>query len=328
MRSPLTLIVAVAAALPFASSLAPSFAGAEAPKLALAKAVIDVRRDVTVDGRIVRLGDIFRNTGAKSTVAIAYAPEPGQSAVLGVRWLQETARRHGIDWTPRTPDVRVHLTRASWPISREVLKERIAKMMRERGIKDRMQVDLHYRTRTIHLPVSAKGDFAIRELRIEKRTGRFVGTLVAPAKAPTTKIRVIGRIRKLVQIAVLARSVRKGRIIRERDITMIAMPAPSVPQSAVREKDDMIGQAARFTLRAGKPIRKSDLQAPVLVKRGAIATIVVQTPYMRLTSQARALEDGARGETIRLRNTKSKKIIEGIVFGPDRVRIQTAGSTR
>ena len=319
-----TSILAALSAL----ALTPSVGGAETPKVAIATSVIDVRPRVTVEGRIVRLGDIFRNAGSKASVAIAYAPEPGQSAVLDIAWLQETAKRHGINWTPRSGDIRVYLTRASWQVSRGVIKERVAKLMRERGFKGRMQVDLHYRTRTIHLPVAAKGDFAIRDFRIERRTGRFVGMLVAPAQAPTTSIRVIGRARKLVEVAVLARPIKKGGIIRARDVTLRAIPAPSVPHSAIREKDDLVGQAARLTLRPGRPIRKGDLQAPILVKRGAITTIVVQTRFMRLTSQARALENGARGETIRLRNTKSKKIIEGVVTGPDRVRIQTAGSSR
>lgn len=324
MKITTTSILAALAAL----ALTPSLAGAEAPKVAIATSIVDVRHRVTIEDRIVRLGDIFRNAGAKASVAIAYAPEPGQSAVLDVAWLKETAKRHGIRWTPRSGDVRVYVTRASWQISRDVIKERVAKLMRERGFKGRMQVDLHYRTRTIHLPVAAKGDFAIRDFRIERRTGRFVGTLVAPSQAPTTSVRVIGRARKLVEIAVLARPIRKGAIIRARDVTVRAMPAPSVPQSAVREKDDIVGQSARFTLRPGRPIRKGDLQPPILVKRGAITTIIVQTRFMRLTSQARALENGARGETIRLRNTKSKKIIEGVVTGPDRVRIQTAGNLR
>ena len=308
--------------------LSPALAGAEAPKLAAATALVDVRRTVTIEDRIVRLGDIFRNVGQKSAIAIAYAPAPGQSAVLDANWLRETAKQHGLKWTPQTPRVQVHLTRASWPVSREVIKDRIGKVVRERGLKGRIQVDLHYRTRTIHLPISAKGDFAIRDFRIDRRTGRFVGTLVAPATAPTISLRIVGRARKLVEVAVLARPVRRGAIIRSRDVTLRAIPETTVPQSAVRQKDDLVGQSARYTLRPGRPIRQTELQAPVLVKRGAIATIVVQTRYMRLTSRARALEDGARGETIRLRNTKSKKVIEGVVTGPDRVQVRLPGSPR
>jgi flagellar basal body P-ring formation protein FlgA len=53
-------------------------------------------------------------------------------------------------------------------------------------------------------------------------------------------------------------------------------------------------------------------------------TIILQTPHMVLTVQGRASEDGAKGDTIRLLNLQSKKAIEGVVVGPDLVRVDTA----
>jgi flagella basal body P-ring formation protein FlgA len=45
---------------------------------------------------------------------------------------------------------------------------------------------------------------------------------------------------------------------------------------------------------------------------------------MTLTAQGRASEDGAKGDTIRVLNMQSKKMIEGVVVGPDRVRVDLA----
>ena len=50
-------------------------------------------------------------------------------------------------------------------------------------------------------------------------------------------------------------------------------------------------------------------------------TIVLQTDAMTLTAQGRASEDGAKGDTIRVVNLRSKKTIEAVVSGADQVTI-------
>jgi flagella basal body P-ring formation protein FlgA len=61
----------------------------------------------------------------------------------------------------------------------------------------------------------------------------------------------------------------------------------------------------------------------VLVARNSTVTIVLQTGYLRLTAQGKAIEDGAKGDTIRVTNLQSKKTIEAVVAGPDFVTVQS-----
>ena len=89
MRVFLLLLIVIAA------SGSPAAAQTGAAKSA-AKAIA-LHTDVTIKGGLVRLGDIFRNTGIKAKIAIAYAPAPGRQAVLDASWLSETADRHGLD---------------------------------------------------------------------------------------------------------------------------------------------------------------------------------------------------------------------------------------
>ena len=71
-------------------------------------------------------------------------------------------------------------------------------------------------------------------------------------------------------------------------------------------------------------MRARDVSAPRLVTRGSLVTIKVETPYMMVTAQGRALQDGAMGDTVRVTNTQSNRTIEGIVASAGVVRIQTA----
>ncbi len=65
-----------------------------------------------------------------------------------------------------------------------------------------------------------------------------------------------------------------------------------------------------------------NFQDPVVVAKGSLVTIVLKTPTMILTAQGRAVEDGGRGDVIRVMNTRSKKIVEGVVSRPGTVSVE------
>jgi flagella basal body P-ring formation protein FlgA len=49
----------------------------------------------------------------------------------------------------------------------------------------------------------------------------------------------------------------------------------------------------------------------------------IETPLMSLSAQGKALQDGTQGETVRVMNTQSNRMVEGIVDGPGSVVIRT-----
>ncbi len=60
--------------------------------------------------------------------------------------------------------------------------------------------------------------------------------------------------------------------------------------------------------------------ADAAVRRGESVTLVYQSPGMSLTMRARALEDGAVGQPVRLLNTASNRTIDAVVTGPGAAR--------
>ena len=291
-----------------------------------ATGLVALQAKATVDGEIVRLGDIFRNVDEKARVAVAYAPAPGKQAILDAEWLAETARRHGIVWRPQSRFEQLVIRRSSVPLQKDAIVARVAKRLRAMGIKGEMRVALDLRVQTLHLPVSATRDFAVRDLRYNEANGRITAKLVAPADGPTYRLRLTGRLQKLIKIPVLARRMRRGEIIRNGDVVLRTLDRAQLASGALSHRSDIVGQAARRSLRRGVPLRGSDLRAPVLVRRGALVTMEIRTATIRLTARGKAMENGSRGDTVRIRNIQSKRVVEGTVVGPDRVRIKLAGS--
>ncbi|HYD86938.1 MAG TPA: flagellar basal body P-ring formation chaperone FlgA [Vitreimonas sp.] len=60
--------------------------------------------------------------------------------------------------------------------------------------------------------------------------------------------------------------------------------------------------------------------ADAAVRRGESVTLVYEAPGMSLTMRARALEDGAVGQSVRLLNTSSNRTIDAVVTGPGAAR--------
>ncbi|HVK79489.1 MAG TPA: flagellar basal body P-ring formation chaperone FlgA, partial [Verrucomicrobiae bacterium] len=73
-------------------------------------------------------------------------------------------------------------------------------------------------------------------------------------------------------------------------------------------------------LRATLPAAGGRSIADAAVRRGESVNLVYQAPGMSLNMRARALEDGAIGQSIRLQNTSSNRTIEAVVTGPGAAR--------
>jgi flagella basal body P-ring formation protein FlgA len=78
---------------------------------------------------------------------------------------------------------------------------------------------------------------------------------------------------------------------------------------------------AKRPLQADLPLHAGDVREPIVVAKGSLVTLVVQSPTMTLTSKGRAMENGARGESIRVQNTQSKIVVEGEVVSSGTVRV-------
>ena len=65
----------------------------------------------------------------------------------------------------------------------------------------------------------------------------------------------------------------------------------------------------------------NDISRPKDIAKGQLVMMVLSTPSMRLTTKGKALESGATGDTIRISNSQTSTVIEGVITGPGQVRV-------
>jgi len=298
------------------------------PAAAAAEATpVTLRQTVTVSGALVRLGDLFVPAGDKAEAAVAYAPAPGKRAIFDARWLYRVARAYGLNWRPLSIHEKAVVARDSIVIGRREIADHILAALVERGVDADMQVELSNRMLRIHIPGDSSATVAVEDVSYEPRTRRFIAIVAAPADDPAARrIRVTGRVHRVIDVPVLTRRVLAGQVIRARDVKRIAMRSDRLQRDTIQDAAALIGKSPRRGLRAGVPVRVSDVRLPVLVPRHSLVTITYSVRSMRLTAQGRALEDGGAGDTVRVANTQSNTVVQAVVTGANRVSVQPAGA--
>ncbi|MEE9545090.1 MAG: flagellar basal body P-ring formation chaperone FlgA [Rhodospirillales bacterium] len=285
-----------------------------------------LRETVTVNSSLVRLGDLFTGAGKKSPAVVAYAPGPGERLVFDARWLYRLARAYKLDWKPLSIREQTVVKRESQIIGHEEIRDYILAALVDKGAAADMQVELSNRLLRIHVAGDRTATAAVEDVAYDPRTQRFTAILVAPADNPAAKrFQVTGRLHKMIETPVLVRRIPPGEVITSDDIEWIKTRSSRLQRNIILAAEDLIGREPRRGLRAGIPVRASDVRRPVLVPKGGLVTMVLRMPSMVLTAQGRALEAGSDGDVIRVTNTQSNTVIEAVVAGAGRVSVRPLG---
>jgi flagella basal body P-ring formation protein FlgA len=279
--------------------------------------VVSVKPNTAVSGDTVTLGDLFLGVGEAAPQAVAPAPALGRTLVFDAQRLGEIARAHGLAWRPASRLDRAVIERASHVIGHEQIAQATAEALQRAGAGTDRELSFDGRQLRLTVPAGEKVKLEIRDLRFDERSERFTANAIAGAAS----IAVAGQAARLIEVPAAATRLVRGEIVQGKDLRMHRVRAATLSQDALTTANDIVGKAARRTIAPGEVIRVSDIQTPIAIEKGALVTMIVQTPFMRLTSQGKALEDGAVGETIRVLNVRSKKTVEAQVAKSDTVLV-------
>ena len=147
----------------------------------------------------------------------------------------------------------------------------------------------------------------------------FFALLLVLVAAPAGAIELP---RRTIELPVLLHYVPPGQTIGADDVGMVEIPAERLVQAVVAEPADLVGKTPRRAVRPGQPVRVADVRLPIVIHKGELVTIILESKHMHLTAQGRADNDGAQGEAIRVANTRTGKVLDATVSGPGVVTIE------
>jgi flagella basal body P-ring formation protein FlgA len=123
------------------------------------------------------------------------------------------------------------------------------------------------------------------------------------------------------EILVLVRDVGRGHRIGEADVDWAEPTSPRAPHNNLTDIDLVLGMEARRPLRAGQPILASDIKTPALIRKGQSVKLVYSSPGLKLTVDGLAQGEAAKGESVRVLNTFSKRTIDAVAEAEGEARV-------
>ena len=135
----------------------------------------------------------------------------------------------------------------------------------------------------------------------------------------TTKL--VGRYFVLEKVLVLTKDIAKDEIIKKENLTQIIIRSNRLRDDVVKEENNLLGKQAIRIIKEGKPITSRDIRDEIVIKKGQMIMVVYKYKGLQITSKMEAIEDGAKGQRIRLINNKSNKEVVGRVVDKNMVEV-------
>lgn len=192
----------------------------------------------------------------------------------------------------------------------------------EKGLGD--SVDLEFFGGKTSFDIGNAKDFKILLDKLETSEGSDKFSVEAEIFADGESVaqtKLSGRYFVLQEIAVPLRDVSKDEIIKQEDVSYLMVRAGKIKNDTLRDDYKLVGKQAVRTLKAGKPVSEKDVREEVIVEKGQDVLVVYKNKGLQITSKMEALEDGAKGERIKLLNTKSGKEVAGKVVDKNMVEV-------
>ncbi|HXW27519.1 MAG TPA: flagellar basal body P-ring formation chaperone FlgA [Xanthobacteraceae bacterium] len=307
-------------------ALVPGAAAAQSTGAAAAP-VAKLRHQAVVSSDVVRIGDLIDGAGAAAGIAIFRAPDLGETGSVPAYRVLDAARAHGLVEVDAQGNDEVTVTRAGRVLATADIAAAISRALAGRaGTADPTNLTVAFDRDPQPLHLEAAGELRAAYISYSARSGRFDIVLEPTGDAGQRAAqRYSGYAIETLPVAVPVRALARGEIVKAADVTIERRPKADFRDGAAAAAETA-GLAVRHAVRAGQPLRVSDLMRPELVQRNEAVTLVYQAPGMVLTIRGKAMDSGAEGDLVNVLNTQSNRTVQGTVAGPARVIVRTGAA--
>lgn len=156
--------------------------------------------------------------------------------------------------------------------------------------------------------------------RAEITRGNTALTIKCPLDA-AWKIHLPVRIDIFNDVAVAAKPLLRGQLIDESAVRFEKTNVSRLNNGYFLNTTDLKQVQARRNLVSGTVLTPRNLAARLLVQSGQRVTLVLNYNGLQIKSSGMALQSASLGQLVKVRNSQSLKVVEGIVSGEAQVRI-------
>ncbi len=180
--------------------------------------------------------------------------------------------------------------------------------------------DLDYRLKLS----KCRDPLSITATRTPLTPGKNTLNIRCPTMTTPWRIFMTVNIRLFDQALVANKPLKRGQLIKDEDIDLQQIEVKNNRFSYLlgHERELVINHILKRNLNRGDLFNRLHLKNQTLINKGDRVTILVKKPGFQISMKGIALNAGGAGEKIKLKNIKTKKIIQGIVINKQMVQVQ------
>jgi flagella basal body P-ring formation protein FlgA len=144
----------------------------------------------------------------------------------------------------------------------------------------------------------------------EKNSGRNVNVKISCDGSLSWNMYLSAKIETTLPVLVAKKTISKGSVINHDDIEIVHLSNTKIRGSVINNQKLILGAKAEKRIAKGKPFNSRNI---CLVCKGDIVTIIAKTANFNIKTQGEALNSGNVNEQIKIRNSRSNKVITATV---------------
>ena len=141
-------------------------------------------------------------------------------------------------------------------------------------------------------------------------------------------VRAVALVRLFGPVVVLKRAVPRHHVLAADDLEVRRMDLAGAGKGFFAGREGLCGKRLRRALTAGSVVHAADVESVPLVRRGEVVDIVARVGAIEVRVPGLAREDGRAGETVRVKNMASRRLVSVRVAGRGLVAPMLEGDAR
>ena len=274
-------------------------------------------KEISIESDKIWLSDLFYSDREFKDKIVGNAPELGKKLKLFRKDLRRIVKASPLNWSGSLRKS-VVVSRSAKQVPMNIIRNVVVKALEQNHVNDEIEAEFNDRNLKILVPKNAEQAIRVLQSQLDQRTGRFeVVVNINSTANEDQNIILKGKAFAIIPMPVPNKHIGAGQLINKKDITWRKVRIKQQSFGVVGSMEQLLDHVAKRPLTAGRLIRMSDIRPQQLIKKGEFVTLHFKNKTMSLSTRGVSVEPGSRNQVIRVKNPRSKRIIEARVLGPN-----------
>ena len=203
-------------------------------------------------------------------------------------------------------------------VTSQYLEQQVSDYAQTLGGDPRHEVRINRLDQRLRLPICAEDALSARLESPDIPIGRVTVRVTCDGPSPW-RLFVQAQVSLYQQVVVSSRPLSRGGVIGAQDIRLAERDTGLLNSNYLLDPAQAIGMQLKRNVNTDTVLSHTQLEQNRLIQRGDKVVISAGNSSVNVRMPGEALEDGTLGAQIRVRNTRSNRVIRARVTGPGQV---------